>query len=71
MKTCDTCIYSGIAVGGGKELAKVCRRRPPMTHSQAIPGPHGQIGAWTATVWPTITENDWCGEHSAKIALAS
>ena len=55
MKKCKTCKYyepfNKDAVGG------YCRRFPPVGDNR---------GSHTVDSFPTVSENDWCGEHKKK-----
>lgn len=54
-----------------REPSLMCRRYPPTTF---MVGTHQAIGQPTGILtqgfWTPINEDDWCGEHQRKMALA-
>jgi len=66
MKSCSDCIHSGLLVQPDKTVHKVCRKRPPTAAIFQVHKPSG-VQIANATLWPTITENDWCSEHQSRL----
>lgn len=56
MPSCAQCFYFD-AYPSGK--AGVCRVLPPQ------PG----RGSALSAAWPVVTVSDWCGQHTARIAV--
>ena len=69
MHSCDHCKYSGVKVQADKTLVKVCRRHPPHVSTHPIPQ-QGRIAMMTMMAWPSVEDDDWCGEYARKVALA-
>lgn len=61
---CTTCKHSKIDLGSSPSSGKLlCRLNPPAAAAVAIPTAQG-VAVQVITVWPTVTENDHCSEHS-------
>lgn len=64
--TCSICRFS--KAGGGKLL---CRRHPPVGHPIVAMTNKGPQLMGTATIWPEVQHDGWCGEFSGIIPVAS
>jgi hypothetical protein len=68
MKSCKQCTSSGTQVGPDMSLSTVCRFEPPKVSAAPINTPQGLAWA-TMTVWPTVTDNDWCERYVPGLQL--
>lgn len=70
MRTCSTCTYSGILRGAENEIITVCRRNPPRVNSNVAPVGNDRTKAqlYNQTLWPSVTDEDWCGEYKLEVA---
>lgn len=58
---CATCKYFVVTSDRDVELKSgTCQRYAPMANGLK----HGYLGR---SVWPTVGEKDWCGEHSTPM----
>lgn len=67
MKECDNCKFSGVQLAPDKTINNICRRYPPKAQPIQMPSRDG-ITVQIATIWPGITDGDWCGEYVGKLS---
>ena len=64
--TCETCRYRSVTPHCNPDrgtaefhgIMYACKRRAPVVT--------GGLHCPTMTVWPMVTKDDWCGEHTPK-----
>lgn len=63
--TCAHCRHCRVILNTEKEATPVCKRYPP-TACAALILANGQPTWQSATVWPSVSREDTCGEFEAE-----
>jgi hypothetical protein len=69
-RCCSNCKYCDTIVNPAQATsAMFCRKATPGAAAQCIGiNPTNQQPMWVfATTWPSVTPQDWCGEHVRKL----
>lgn len=60
MEHCDNCKYYD------KDDGQCRRRAPVVILEKAAEYGHGEVGYCYDSSFPSVADNDWCGEYEAK-----